>query len=370
MQKIPPEINKLILSIYQGVEEESPWASFCEAFSEVSGYRALSLIVRRPSSLDHGFIVHRGGALEWINRYEDYFYRVDPFNTIPSGKAISMIEYLPAEEFAANEFNQGFLTPLDIVDVLGVDSEQASTDSGKIQLRVCRNKEEVPFSKGFKRFVDSLFPHLVIAARLHRSRVEHQTAGQLIEQVLNNLNVAMLVVTGSLRIMSINSQGRRLLYDEETFMDQDGSLVLKGQESQTKLESAVKAITDGYQDDFPTAVQGFTVTGSGGIQYSLVLKPTPQPKDVSHVAASLTLMISSAEHRAQMDENILKEVYGFTDAEVGLAILLAKGLSASEAAAALSVSINTVRSHLRALLGKTGVGRQSDLLWMFWQAAL
>lgn len=370
MDKFNSQLNKILLSIYQGVEEESPWTAFCEEFSKISGYQALSLIVRRPSSFDNGFIVHRGGSLEWINRYEDYFYKVDPFADILPGNVISMREYLSEEEFTSSEFNRDFLSPLEIIDVLGVGSEETSPDLGKVQLRICRNIKEASFSDSLKNFVALLLPHLVLAARLHRNRIENQTAARLVGQVLNNLNVAMIVISSSLKIKSINSQGRRLLFDEEGFIDSEGSLVLHDKNSHAKLVLAVQAITDGYKNGLPSDVQGFTVSGQAGIQYSIVLKPTPPPKDVSHVESSLTLLISSPEHRVQMDENVLKEVYGFTEAEVRLAALLAKGLSATEASAALSVSINTVRSQLRALLTKTGAGRQSDLLWMFWQASI
>jgi len=58
----------------------------------------------------------------------------------------------------------------------------------------------------------------------------------------------------------------------------------------------------------------------------------------------------------------LARVYGFTEAECRLALLLARGEALGEAAATLGTSRNTARNHLQAMFAKTGTRRQTDLL--------
>ena len=55
-------------------------------------------------------------------------------------------------------------------------------------------------------------------------------------------------------------------------------------------------------------------------------------------------------------------MHGLTRAEARLAATLAKGISLEEAAAALSISVHTVRSQLKAVFAKTGVTRQAELV--------
>ncbi len=60
--------------------------------------------------------------------------------------------------------------------------------------------------------------------------------------------------------------------------------------------------------------------------------------------------------------SLLKEMYRFTKAETRLAIALTAGQTAKEYAYKNGVSVNTVRSQIRALLEKADVGRQADLI--------
>ena len=58
----------------------------------------------------------------------------------------------------------------------------------------------------------------------------------------------------------------------------------------------------------------------------------------------------------------LREAFGFTATEAGLALDLADGLAAADCAALRGVSVHTVRSQLRALFIKTGLSRQAELV--------
>jgi DNA-binding NarL/FixJ family response regulator len=54
--------------------------------------------------------------------------------------------------------------------------------------------------------------------------------------------------------------------------------------------------------------------------------------------------------------------YGFTRAETAVAEALLRGMTAAEIAALKSVSEQTVRSQIRALLEKSGSSRQAELI--------
>ncbi|MBI3528384.1 MAG: helix-turn-helix transcriptional regulator [Betaproteobacteria bacterium] len=58
----------------------------------------------------------------------------------------------------------------------------------------------------------------------------------------------------------------------------------------------------------------------------------------------------------------LRALYGLTPAEAQLACALAMGKTIAECSADRGVSVNTTKTHLNALLGKTGLHRQVDLV--------
>ncbi|MEO0635032.1 MAG: hypothetical protein AAFY73_00130 [Pseudomonadota bacterium] len=63
-----------------------------------------------------------------------------------------------------------------------------------------------------------------------------------------------------------------------------------------------------------------------------------------------------------IDIEHLKDGFGFTTAEARVALLMAKGQSASEMAASSGVSIATIRTQIQRVLNKAGARRQIDLV--------
>lgn len=58
----------------------------------------------------------------------------------------------------------------------------------------------------------------------------------------------------------------------------------------------------------------------------------------------------------------LRAMLGITAAEARLVEQLVGGLSVSEAADLLGISVHTARSQLKSVFGRTGIRRQADLI--------
>ena len=61
-------------------------------------------------------------------------------------------------------------------------------------------------------------------------------------------------------------------------------------------------------------------------------------------------------------QNVLRRMFGLTNAEAQTAVDLLDGLTLAEAADRKGVSRNTLRTHLARLMEKTGTTRQVDLI--------
>jgi len=77
---------------------------------------------------------------------------------------------------------------------------------------------------------------------------------------------------------------------------------------------------------------------------------------------SAVIFLSDPLAQAEAPVQVIKQLFGFTPAEASLAMLMANGMTLDEAADAMSVSRNTVRTHLRSVFAKTGVTRQPMLV--------
>jgi DNA-binding CsgD family transcriptional regulator len=77
---------------------------------------------------------------------------------------------------------------------------------------------------------------------------------------------------------------------------------------------------------------------------------------------SALVSIHDSDRYAVPPKERLCEAYGLTAAEAGVVQLLLRGAGMAEIAVELRISVETVHTHLRRVLGKTGVHRQCDLI--------
>jgi DNA-binding CsgD family transcriptional regulator len=83
---------------------------------------------------------------------------------------------------------------------------------------------------------------------------------------------------------------------------------------------------------------------------------------------SVVVCISDLEKGGSIPEQTLRELFLLTPAEARVAMALFEGFSPKETAAALGLSIHTVRVHMASIFNKTGTGRQSEFLRLMMRA--
>ena len=98
------------------------------------------------------------------------------------------------------------------------------------------------------------------------------------------------------------------------------------------------------------------------------IAPLPAGRGQAPVEAALVL-IHDSDRYAVPSKQRLREAYGLTAAEAGVAQLLLRGAGMPEISAELRISVETARTHLRRVLGKTGVHRQADLILLLLREA-
>ncbi len=78
--------------------------------------------------------------------------------------------------------------------------------------------------------------------------------------------------------------------------------------------------------------------------------------------ATALLLVADTEARAEAaSPAVLRETFGLTKAEAGVAARAANGEGVPALAAALAISEGTARLHLHRVFEKTGVHRQAEL---------
>ena len=74
------------------------------------------------------------------------------------------------------------------------------------------------------------------------------------------------------------------------------------------------------------------------------------------------LMLDGCLGEPVIDGKAMQVRFGLSDAETRVATLIAEGGSVLSASRSLGITVATVRSHLKAIFRKAGIGRQQDLI--------
>lgn len=74
------------------------------------------------------------------------------------------------------------------------------------------------------------------------------------------------------------------------------------------------------------------------------------------------VILTKPQAAVKLDVHALAALFKLTPAEAKLAEAICNGEPLANYAAANEISVTTVKTHLRALFGKTGVSRQADLV--------
>jgi DNA-binding CsgD family transcriptional regulator len=90
------------------------------------------------------------------------------------------------------------------------------------------------------------------------------------------------------------------------------------------------------------------------------LQPARQDRTL-RPAVAIVFIRDPVDHDSG-DVQLLRELFGFTNAEAGLAVALRRGTSPDEYGRSQQVSQNTVYTHLRRIKEKTGCRRLPELI--------
>lgn len=174
---------------------------------------------------------------------------------------------------------------------------------------------------------------------------------------LNLLAVGVVLVDENGHILNANRVAQRILDREDGLAATAGRLVASYGQDQVALGRSLAAAAAST----PTSGALSFARPSGRRPLSVVIKALrrePHPGEPGLAAVFMT----DPEQEVAAEAQDLAALYGLTPAEARLASSLVRGMSPAQAAAALGLTVNTVRTHLKRIFSKTETRRQSDLM--------
>lgn len=363
-----PEFSALLELVYEGPLEPVPWQAFLARFKEWMSASVTTLVLQPPSERSRGVMLNDGGVLDVIASYNESLYALDPFVGLPEGQVVGLHEFVGTEALLGSDFYRLAMAPGDLWDILGADLHVA--DGLEARLRVSRSRAQARFGAAERQLCTAILPHLQRAIRIHARINRIESERTLYAGAMAQLAVATILLDEAGRVLNTNARADRLLDQGQVLGVQDGCLRLAVAAQTQVLQALVARVLDNQRQGRAGLVEAMRIPRGGDrMDLGLVVRPVPagawsEGKSMPAVA----LFISDPEDVTEAPVQVVTKLFGFTPTEAALAILLAKGLNLDEAADALHVSRNTVRTHLRAVFAKTGVKRQAMLIRLILQS--
>lgn len=302
--------------------------------------------------------------------YVRTYHRIDPrarhLMDRPTGDWLNCWELLDDSFVAADPFYQEFLIPYGGRYVSGTKLLQ----DGPINVfwGIHRGRDDAPLDRSEIEVCKRLSGHLTQALKLSQAHLRLRRVGWLGAELLANVRAPLALLDGNRRLIHANESARQLLHRSKAILDHEGHLCCRRTIDDKAFLGALQQLLPdaGVEQAGPPIERVFCRANAPGSAECLGLY-----LQVLHAPATLRafgdrslvlVLIQEFGRRVELDPFVLATGFDLTPGEARVAVSVANGNSLQDIAEAHSVSINTVRSQLQSIFGKTGVSRQSELV--------
>lgn len=310
----------------------------------------------------------RGYSASSLEQYNAHYRNIDVWiDATPKTSLASFVrvsEHLPVDLLHRSEFHADFLRPYDLDYCIGAFLPIEPGYIGAVSLN--RTHGVGDFTAEEQSRLDALVPHLVRAMQLWRRLDGAGAARELGFSALDCLAGCVILVDENGAILHANAAADALLAARDGLLREPGGRRLWAVESAAtdRLMALVAHATARSSSRGELAGGGLTIPRRGKRPLAVLVTPLPADRNADgwQRPAALVFVTDPEASPPAAVEARLASVFRLTRAETRLASGLIAGLSVTQAANALALSRDTLKTQLRSIFAKTGTRRQSELL--------
>lgn len=180
----------------------------------------------------------------------------------------------------------------------------------------------------------------------------------LLEPLLDLLTISVILTDGEGRILYANMRAAALLAQGKSLRNGMGRISAANPRCALELRVAISECAAGT---LPRTCRFGVAVPIGSEENEVIAWVLPLPRKGS-VPAQRRAAVFVREGGEAFSGDLFARRFGVTPAELRILDMLIKGASSDEMSSALSISENTIKTHLKSLFAKTGSSRQADLL--------
>jgi DNA-binding CsgD family transcriptional regulator len=344
--------------MYEAAASPVLWPAALEKFATgvQAGGASLMLCDKRTADFS-GFL---GGSVytpDYLALYTSYYHRLDPLyksaSAAPTSESVMLCqEFVHEETVAKSEYYQDFLIPNQLRYRAGWHLE--SSPDRLIALGL--HKDKTRFERSDLRTWESVARHARQAARLTLKIGPLLAQGELLRQAIDHKQMNCIMVDSNARVLDCSTAASTLLESGKVLrLGHRSQLATHSREETARLRILVVSAA--------TSRTAGTMRLAGHWTLQVVPCGVAQqnPFDPRFARCAL-VFVNSPQPPMPIDWKLLQLTLDCTRAEAEVAADLACGIAPKDIAAKRNVSLNTVRTQIRALLERTRRHRVSELI--------
>lgn len=360
-------LDGLIGLLYDAAAAPELWPTALEALGDVLGGCALVMSILSPREgvkfaqtvridPEYGALIERRFATPQTNPL------VAAMPRLPPAVPVAREAILPDRDYLGGELYNEVFRPQRLAHAAAACLLRTPDHTAPLGI-VRQGGSERP-DRHDLALLGRLLPHLQRSVQLHLRLGSLQARWRAAEEVLDHLPFGVILVDRAGKVLCLNRAAEAVIAAADGLTVKEGVLVAATAEDTRALGKLVA--------EAAASRAGIAMSPGGAMSLSRPSMSTPLPVLVAPLRgqwallaeqrAAAAVFVSDPERRATLPGRQLVELFGLTPAEAQLAVALLAGKRLGQIAADRGVRLPTVRNQLRAVLAKTGTGRQAELV--------
>jgi DNA-binding CsgD family transcriptional regulator len=309
-------------------------------------------------SLNNSFVAHARADEAFVVSFQSHYSKVNVWleNAKKYGEGVPVIssQLYPDNELPKTEFFDGWLRPQGYFYSIGGSILRQSDVS--VRLTALRPRNSGAYSDVEMALYLRLVPHLQRSLRVHWQLLQEQEARTLREAALERMSQAVVLLNETGKILFANQKAEAIFRRGNGPASVNGRFTAVGAQNAGSILESLRLACMGIGSSVK-------LTDSvSGRQWVITFSPLSDSMPITTEGYRIMAVISEPDKQEPDNLNAFAKLYQLTAAENRVLTQLLQQRSPQGIAESLHVSINTVRTQLRALFAKTQTKNQRELV--------
>lgn len=364
-------VDEVIADTYSAATGRIPWARALLGISEILKCLVVQVVGVDLQQRRLTYSFDSGGLAEAAIDYARSYHQIDPHAAhvmqYPAGTLLAFSRVFDQSFIDRSPFYQDFLIPYGSRHMHGALLH--ATGRHAVMLGIHRAVGQSALEGDDWLLAQRLCFHMTHAAQIYEATRRTSVDAVVGTEMLNRLGAPVMLITAGRQVLTLNNACSALLAQEGPLrLGHDGYLQCRDVAADAEISRVVRMMSASIPND----AEGF-----GGLSRRVVRVSSPanmRPLLACFIAlrtaatmgafgdANLAMLVVHDPNQAgQLDPFQVAAVFELTPAEARVAVALATGASPQEISKRHGVSLQTVRTQVRAIYSKLEINRVAEL---------